>query len=328
LIMGIGARRGLAPARRRELAAASYAESGLNPQAVNRSSGAAGLFQLLSSGYRQRAQQLGGLFNPRANTLAIINDYVNYWRQNPQAAPGAAGRDVEKSGMGAKFYSRPLAQIPTGGGLGGVETLPYRPGRDAGLNARPLPVARPGPRFSPIPLIARSFLSGRGLDWGQIAQTFRQQAMRPQVSQQRQTRPAQMAAPAKPNQVPTEPGTVPHRRGEAPAGALAEAFYDPLGSWDQGRFGGPIGGHSDHVHLSITNPQSMLAAISQAQQMGLRASENPFIDPVDPVHVRGSFHYRDFPGRYRGRRLGEAIDVSGDPSKMAAYYRWATSALR
>jgi murein DD-endopeptidase MepM/ murein hydrolase activator NlpD len=105
-IYNLGLKRGLTPRRAQELVAAAYAESGLNPGAVNASSGAAGLFQLLSPGYRERAQQLGGLMNPRANTLAILPDYLQYWQQNPGAALGAAGRDVERSGMGADFYSR------------------------------------------------------------------------------------------------------------------------------------------------------------------------------------------------------------------------------
>lgn len=111
-------------------------------------------------------------------------------------------------------------------------------------------------------------------------------------------------------------------------GSLAEAFYDPLGSWDNGKFGGPIGHHSDHVHLSITNPQAMIEAIRYAQAHGLNVGENPYVGAVHPVHVKDSFHYRDFAGKYGGRQLGEAIDVSGAAPRMAAYYKWATANLR
>lgn len=117
-------------------------------------------------------------------------------------------------------------------------------------------------------------------------------------------------------------------RTEHASGALAEAFYDPLGSWDNGKFGGPIGHHSDHVHLSITDPQAMLEAIRYAQAHGLHAGENPYLDHVDPVHVKGSFHYKTFAGKYNGRQLGEGLDVSGDAKRMADYYRWATAKLR
>jgi hypothetical protein len=317
LIMGIGARRGLAPPRQRELAAASYAESGLNPAAINKSSGAAGLFQLLSPGYRSRAQQLGGLTDPRANTLAIINDYVNYWKQHPGAPPGAAGRDVERSGQGAGFYSRPLGLlggVQPGGGIAPLAISPTAPGQAA---VGPMMNAGSTVRN----LLMRNLLTGRHVGGLELMQNV-QQAIRQRAAQ----------APS------TTPALSPARNGSAlnaeapgsPSGGLAEAFYDPLGSWDSGRFGGPIGGHSDHVHLSITNPQTMLSAINWAQQHGLRVGENPYVDPVDPVHVKGSFHYRDFPGVYgpKKSKLGEAIDVSGSPSQMAAYYRWATSNLR
>lgn len=108
---------------------------------------------------------------------------------------------------------------------------------------------------------------------------------------------------------------------------LAEAFYDPLGSFDNGQFGGPIGGHSDHVHVSDTDPQGVLSAIRLAQQLGLHVGENPYVGNVAPVHVKGSYHYRDFPGQYDGKTLGEALDVSGSPELMAQYYRTITGGL-
>src|ERR1043166_7213927 len=111
LIYRLATNSGLPSNRALELVAASYAESGLNPQSTNESSGAAGLFQLLSSGYRQKAEQLGGLFDPTANTMAILPNYLSYWQQHPQAAPGEAGRDVELSGMGSGFYSNPLPLV-------------------------------------------------------------------------------------------------------------------------------------------------------------------------------------------------------------------------
>lgn len=111
-------------------------------------------------------------------------------------------------------------------------------------------------------------------------------------------------------------------------GSLAEAFYDPLGGYDEGSFIDAIGGHDKHVHASIRNPQAMLKAIARAQALGLRVGENPYVDPVDPVHTEGSFHYQNFPGRFNGRQLGQGIDVSGEQAKMAAFYRWLISNLR
>lgn len=94
------------------MVAAAYAESGLDAGIKNRAgSGAAGLFQLLSSGYVQRANAHGGVFNPQANIDAILPDYVSYWRSHPNASPGEAAAAVERSGMGPSFYAAPLRVI-------------------------------------------------------------------------------------------------------------------------------------------------------------------------------------------------------------------------
>lgn len=99
---------GLSERRAREFVHAAWSESKLRPGAVNPSSGAAGLFQLLSQGYRETAKRLGGLFNATANAKAILPSYVDYWAAHPNAEPGAGGRDVERSGAGADFYSNDL----------------------------------------------------------------------------------------------------------------------------------------------------------------------------------------------------------------------------
>jgi len=109
--------------------------------------------------------------------------------------------------------------------------------------------------------------------------------------------------------------------GTAPAqggGGVEELFYDPLGAIDNNTNIKPIGGHDDHVHFSARNVGQIKSAIAKAKQLGLRVSENPAVDPVDPVHTSGSFHYQKF----KGTKYGRAIDVSGNPSRMAAFYRW------
>jgi hypothetical protein len=156
--------------------------------------------------------------------------------------------------------------------------------------------------------------------------------MRARIAAARQTTAQSMGTP------PVQPVTAPQGGAtNSPSGpqmapikgSLAEAFYDPIGQWDNGRFSKQgIGNHSDHVHFSVINPQAMIQAIHQAQSMGLRVGENPYVDKVDPVHVKDSFHYRNFPGSYGGKPLGEAIDVSGDPRQMAAFFRWGLANLR
>lgn len=133
LVYNLGVQHGLSPARARELVAAAYEESGLNAGINNRQgSGAAGLFQLLSSGYVSRAKKLGGVYNPKANTLAILPAYVRYWQQHPNARPGEGAAAVEASGQGAGFYARHLGRFAQVGG------------GDAG----------PVPRPSPLPGLA------------------------------------------------------------------------------------------------------------------------------------------------------------------------------
>jgi hypothetical protein len=102
---------GLTPSQALQLIGASYSESGLNPTSVNGSSGAAGLFQLLSKGYVDTATRLGGVFNPSANTQAILPSYVSFFQSNPNAVPGQAASTVEASGEPASWYAGGLNQF-------------------------------------------------------------------------------------------------------------------------------------------------------------------------------------------------------------------------
>jgi hypothetical protein len=96
----------------------------------------------------------------------------------------------------------------------------------------------------------------------------------------------------------------------------AELFYDPMGAYKNGQRIAPIGGHGKHIHAAFTQANQMRRAIALAQRLGLAVRENPAVDPVDPVHTKNSYHYRSL-----GPKLGQAIDVSGQPAKMAAFYR-------
>ena len=103
---------------------------------------------------------------------------------------------------------------------------------------------------------------------------------------------------------------------------IEELIMDQVGSVFDGVFkAGAYGGHGSHVHYANDNPREVLAAIRLAQKLGLTVRENPYVDPVDPVHTKGSHHYRTFPGRYNGRRLGQAIDVSGPLARRRKFYR-------
>jgi hypothetical protein len=108
-------------------------------------------------------------------------------------------------------------------------------------------------------------------------------------------------------------GDVEMPSGGGKAKGLAELFYDPMGGWDSGKQIGAIGGHSDHVHIG-GQPETVLSLAKAAEKMGLAVRENKKFDPVDPVHTKGSWHYR-FGG------TGGA-DISGDPKKMAAFTKY------
>lgn len=294
LVYNLGVQHGLSPARARELVTAAYAESGLRPGARNKSSGAGGLFQLLSSGYVSRAGQLGGVNNPRANTLAILPDYLRYWRSHPNARPGEAARDVERSGMGSDFYSRNLGMFSSVGGS--VAAAPPS-------SARPTPGLAGAPDSTPDKLaLIQAITKPGGPDVGGLAALLSQ----PQ------------SAPDRPQGPPRQA----HQSIKAsPHGGITELFDDRIGGIKHGKQIGPIGHHGDHVHVSMDTLRDQQRVIAMAIKMGLRVSEDNVHDKVDPVHVAGSYHYQ----RYGKSKLARAADISGDKATMDRFYRWVAS---
>jgi hypothetical protein len=75
--------------------------------------------------------------------------------------------------------------------------------------------------------------------------------------------------------------------------------------------GGPFVGYGG----TAEGAQLMRRLIRMVHKWGGRAGENPFSDPVDPVHTEGSFHYQRFRDRPRTgfdeSRLGRGLDVTG-----------------
>lgn len=96
----------------------------------------------------------------------------------------------------------------------------------------------------------------------------------------------------------------PAKAGKRPAGNLLELFYDPQGGVKRGKEIGAIGGHSDHVHAA-TGPKQLAALKKLATDMGLTITST-----TGGKHAPNSYHYQ-----------GKAIDVAGDPKKMAAFAR-------
>lgn len=116
------------------------------------------------------------------------------------------------------------------------------------------------------------------------------------------------------------PAPAPLGPRKSPRGGINELFYDPLGGVKYGHKIGAIGGHRDHVHFSLSTEAAQKAAIAYARRLGLHVGED-MDGNVHPVHVKDSFHYR----RYRkGDPFRMAADVSGDASRMSAFYRWVS----
>ena len=147
---GVGA--GLTPQQATDFAAAQYGESGFNPNALNKSSGAAGLYQLLSSGFVNLANKLGGVFNPNANIQAILPNYVDYYQTHPGAVvPGAAAAAVEASGEPASYYAQGNAYLAQRGSpstsnpfQNPATGLPQSPSSIPGISGVPVSPTRPG----------------------------------------------------------------------------------------------------------------------------------------------------------------------------------------
>jgi hypothetical protein len=99
---------------------------------------------------------------------------------------------------------------------------------------------------------------------------------------------------------------------------INELFYDPLGGVKYGQQIGAIGGHKDHVHVSLASEAAQKRVLAQAKRMGLNVGQDTDAN-VTQVHVKDSFHYRHY---RKGDPLREAADVSGDAKRMSAFYRW------
>jgi hypothetical protein len=102
---------------------------------------------------------------------------------------------------------------------------------------------------------------------------------------------------------------------------INELFYDPLGGIKMNQGIGAIGGHSDHVHVSLSTAGAQWRAIQQAKRMGLRVGQDTDAN-VTKVHVADSYHYRKY---NKNSPLRMAADVSGNPKQMAAFYRWVAA---
>jgi hypothetical protein len=64
----------------------------------------------------------------------------------------------------------------------------------------------------------------------------------------------------------------------------------------------------------------MATMIAEAKRRGLRVSENAAIDHVDPVHTKGSDHYR----LLADKKHSAGLDVGGSAKQLTDYFNWAS----
>lgn len=108
-------------------------------------------------------------------------------------------------------------------------------------------------------------------------------------------------------------------KGKGRPGQIKELFYDPSNyAFKNGAaLGANIGGHSDHVHVAAEKRRvEYLGKV--AQRMGLHVGEqDKFGGRPSGGHAPNSWHYS-----------GQAIDVSGDPRRMAAFAKFVKRQYR
>lgn len=192
----------------------------------------------------------------------------------------------------------------TGGGGGGQPQASPTPATQAGAAiANPIDAIAGLTQANPQNPFADQMQKG----WDLLSSIWEQQHPQPDTSiQGSPITPADNSGGG----VPRVPGGL----NKAISKDLHEAFYDPIGGYDEGHSIGAIGGHSDHMHFG-GNPDAVAAIVRKAQspRWGLTVREYGPVDKVDPVHTDNSWHYRF------GNR--GAADISGDPDKMANFFK-------
>lgn len=299
---------------------------GLDPDAVLRVAGAEGLsggigdqghaygpFQLNNAG-GVITRSHPGTNDPRIQNWAWSQPGIAYaLDQIAGVAKGLHGRSAVENIV--RRFERPanpegeIARALAGSGYSAGGGVPAVPGRGAvlGAGAGPASVGLPATRGNPLLQVIRSTRRALG-----VAPSSNDMLARV-LSQRVPAAAAPGVAPVPPS--PAGQPVSPQPRG----GTLAELLHEGVG--------GATHSTGEHIHAASENPQVVLALIREAQRRGLSVRENPYTDPVDPaVHAPRSFHKRTFPGLYQGRKLGEAVDVSGPG--MSAYEAWVRRTYR
>lgn len=94
---------------------------------------------------------------------------------------------------------------------------------------------------------------------------------------------------------------------------IAELLYHPPGP---------------HVHVASPDREALIRVLRIAEDRGIRVGEFPPFDPVEDVHVSGSWHYRDSGSPWIGRDFanrGDGLaadlnDLDGGSDQEYAFY--------
>jgi len=289
-------------------------ESGFNPHARS-PAGALGIAQIMPA----TAQGWGvNPLNPKAALNAAAKNMARYVDQfgNYEDALRAynAGPGNVKASRGFAETNHYVQTILRGADKRGTSGQTLSAGAGArGTDTRTIPgvdnsAARAAAQAT-LGANARSFLDDPRSDILDFA--LQQRGVQQQIQSLQDT-------PSRTVRVPASPGSASAGNmapgGSRPSSQLKELFWQGQGGIDvkngQREPQGFVSGHTDHVHVA-TGPKQLNDVARQAQKFGLHVGENPNYGGVHPVHVKGSYHYK-----------GEAIDVSGDPKKMARFARW------
>lgn len=267
-----------------------------------------------SQGWRQERKSLYP--NPRDLGASIDR----YFRETKAAK--VKGK-YKNSGELAAAVQRPAAQYrgryeqrdadagailrALGGKLGADPADRRAPGRTASFTRDEKSFDAAGYEAARRKATVAGFLEKRGKGHGLLFKTGALSSAAPDPAAFTSTRTVKDSVTVKGKAEPK--ADAPARGGKRPADQLLELFYDPIGGIKRGKEIGAIGGHGDHVHVA-SGPKQIASLKKLARDMGLTVTSEDEGNPGDGVHTPTSYHYK-----------GQAIDVGGDPKKMAAFTR-------
>lgn len=268
-----------------------------------------------SQGWRQERKSLYP--NPRDVGASIDR----YFRETKAAK--AKGK-YKNSGELAAAVQRPAAQYrgryeqrdadagailrALGGKLGGEPADRRAPDRTASFTRDEKSFDAAGYEAARRKATVAGFLEKRGKGHGLLFKTGALSSAAPDPAAFTSTRSVKDSVTVKGKRQDPPQKNTPAKDGKRPADQLLELFHGKT-AIKRGRKIAPVPDHDDHVHAA-SGPKQIAELKKLARSMGLTVTSEDEGNPGDGVHTPTSYHYK-----------GQAIDVGGDPKKMAAFTR-------